>query len=382
MISLVVFDHAEMKKIIAMNEPELSQQKTTFRSLQSRRKRRIALRSRFSKIDSFRRLAWNNTSPKQLEHAEAQLLSILKTKFDGRYVPIMNNRINIWTIFSNVNSDNTPIVLLHGFGGGVGLWSLNLDHLSCERPVYAIDLPGFGRSSRPIFSLDHEEAENQIIDMIEEWRKEIGLDRQFILLGHSFGGFLSSSYALKYPKYVKQLVLIDSWGIAQRPDDIWQTGRLQRVPVWLRSFSSVMMKMSPLTGLRAAGPLGVPVIKYFRGDLRTKFEKLFNDDRILIYLYHCNAQLPTGEQAFRTISDCFAWAKDPMINRIHSLDERIPIYFLYGEQSWLTADASLAIQEKRPNVFVETVKNAGHHIYADAPVEFEMYLKKILCNKE
>ena len=60
MISLVVFDHAEMKKVIAMNEPELTQQKfvrrnvyyrfnllffrTTFRSLQSRRKRRIALR--------------------------------------------------------------------------------------------------------------------------------------------------------------------------------------------------------------------------------------------------------------------------------------------------------------------------------------------------
>ncbi len=51
------------------------------------------------------------------------------------------------------------------------------------------------------------------------------------------------------------------------------------------------------------------MIKHFRSDLRIKFEKLFNDDRILIYLYHCNAQLPTGEQAFRTISDCFAWAK-------------------------------------------------------------------------
>lgn len=30
---------------------------------------------------------------------------------------------------------------------------------------------------------------------------------------------------------------------------------------------------------------------------------------MLVYLYHCNAQLPTGEQAFRTMSDCFAWAK-------------------------------------------------------------------------
>ena len=50
-------------------------------------------------------------------------------------------------------------------------------------------------------------------------------------------------------------------------------------------------------------------MKYFRPDLRIKFETLFNDDRILVYLYHCNAQIPTGEQGFRTISDCLAWAK-------------------------------------------------------------------------
>lgn len=50
-------------------------------------------------------------------------------------------------------------------------------------------------------------------------------------------------------------------------------------------------------------------MKRVRADLRMKFEKLFNDDRILEYLYHCNAQTPTGEEAFRTISDFLAWAK-------------------------------------------------------------------------
>ena len=55
--------------------------------------------------------------------------------------------------------------------------------------------------------------------------------------------------------------------------------------------------------------LGVPAIKYFRSDLRLKFDKLFHDDRILLYLYHCNTRKATGEQAFRTMSDCFAWAK-------------------------------------------------------------------------
>jgi abhydrolase domain-containing protein 5 len=207
---------------------------------------------------------WNNTGPKQIEQAEAQLFSTLKSHLQGRYVPVWDKTQQIWTVYSNLDSDNIPIVLVHGFGGGVGLWSLNFDHLCAERPVYAIDLPGFARSSRPVFSIDPAEAEQQFVGMLEEWRREIGLEREFILLGHSFGGFLSAAYALKYPKYVKQLVLIDPWGFARRPENIWHTGRLQRIPVWLRSFSSVMMKLSPLAGLRAAGPLGKLQISFCR----------------------------------------------------------------------------------------------------------------------
>ncbi|CAF3825265.1 unnamed protein product [Rotaria sp. Silwood1] len=333
-----------------------------------------------SDIDSIKRSVWNITGPKQLERAEKKILETLKSHFDGRYVPVLNNTHQIWTLYSNLTSDNIPIVLVHGFGGGVGLWSLTLDQLCSDRPVYAIDLPGFARSSRPVFSLDSIEAEKQFIDMLEEWRIGIGLNKEFILLGHSFGGYLSTSYTINYPKYVKQLVLIDPWGFEQKPENIWETGRLQRIPKWLRTFSPILMKISPLTILRATGPLGVPVMKHVRSDLCEKFKRLVDDDRILIYLFHCNAQLPTGETAFRTISDCFAWAKEPMIERIHLLDERIPIYFLHGEQSWVTMKSSLIIQEIRENTFVETIKEAGHHIYADAPEEFEMYLKRTLYN--
>ena len=168
----------------------------------------------------------------------------------------MNKAHSIWTIYSNLSSTNIPLVLVHGFGGGVGLWSLNLDQICIDRPIYAFDLPGFARSSRPILSLNPVEAEQQFVDMFEEWRKEIGLNKPFILLGHSFGGFLSASYAIRYPAYVKQLVLVDPWGFAEKPADVWQSERLQRVPPWLRTISSVVMKFSPLAALRAAGPLG------------------------------------------------------------------------------------------------------------------------------
>jgi pimeloyl-ACP methyl ester carboxylesterase len=42
---------------------------------------------------------------------------------------------------------------------------------------------------------------------------------EFILLGHSLGGFLCASYALRYPQRVKHLILADPWGMTQRPPE-------------------------------------------------------------------------------------------------------------------------------------------------------------------
>jgi pimeloyl-ACP methyl ester carboxylesterase len=111
----------------------------------------------------------------------------------------------IWTLMLNTDrQEKTPLVLLHGFASGVALWCLNLDSLAKERPIYAIDLLGkilkyfisnqflntikcfpigFGSSSRPNFSNNALEAESQMVSSIEEWRKQIGLEK-FVLLGH------------------------------------------------------------------------------------------------------------------------------------------------------------------------------------------------------
>lgn len=131
------------------------------------------------------------------------LSSGIASTYNKRYVYISNGN-KIWTLtFSPDLSRKTPLVLLHGFGGGVGLWALNFEDLCENRTVHAFDLLGFGRSSRPHFDTDAREAENQFVESIEEWRKEVGLEKM-ILLGHNLGGFLAAAYSLKYPsRYVK-----------------------------------------------------------------------------------------------------------------------------------------------------------------------------------
>ena len=133
------------------------------------------------------------------------LSSGITTPYTKQYVFISNGN-KIWTLtFSQNLSQKTPLILLHGFGGGVGLWALNFEDLCENRTVYAFDLLGFGRSSRPQFDTDAEVAENQFVDSIEEWRRKMGLDRM-ILLGHNLGGFLAAAYSLKYPsRYLKRI---------------------------------------------------------------------------------------------------------------------------------------------------------------------------------
>ena len=186
-------------------------------------------------------------------HLKFSLFCLLETRsvYESEFVPLGNGD-KIWTLKFNPRARRVPLVLIHGFGGGVGLWAMNVDTLSQNRTVYAFDMLGFGRSSRPQLSTDPTEAEEQFVDSIEKWRQQIGLDK-FVLLGHSLGGFLASSYALKHPSRIQHLILADPWGFPVKPTE---DNINRHIPVWVKFLGAVLSPFNPLAGLRAAGPWG------------------------------------------------------------------------------------------------------------------------------
>ena len=142
--------------------------------------------------------------------------------------------------------------MLHGFAAGVGFWALNIDDISRDRNVYAIDLLGFGRSSRPSFPCDGADAEQVFIESIEEWRQQVGL-KKFILMGHSFGAYLACSYTLAYPERVRHLILADPWGIPEKPPPGEHS---VQIPRWAKVVAAVISPFNPLAAVRVAGPWG------------------------------------------------------------------------------------------------------------------------------
>ncbi|XP_053614348.1 (Lyso)-N-acylphosphatidylethanolamine lipase isoform X2 [Plodia interpunctella] len=321
--------------------------------------------------------SWTRQSDEMLRNVEKKILSCLKTAYKRFYVDIgsvVGQSDKIWTISLNEESPKTPLVLLHGMGAGLALWCPNLDAFAATRPVYAIDLLGFGRSSRPKFGKDADKVEEQWVESVEEWRREVNLN-QIILLGHSLGGYIATAYALKYPDRVRHLILADPWGFPERPADIYEKFQ---VPFWVKAVAVAVQPLNPLWPVRAAGPAGKWLVSKTRPDISRKYVSYVKDAETIIpeYIYQCNSQTPSGESAFHTLMHGFGWAKNPMVRRLDKLQPTLPITVLYGSRSWVDNSTGQVLCEHRKsrNTYVQAINGAGHHVYLDKPDLFNKFV--------
>ncbi|HEX7588195.1 MAG TPA: alpha/beta hydrolase, partial [Anaerolineae bacterium] len=98
------------------------------------------------------------------------------------------------------------LFFIHGFGGSAMQWEQQLVEFADKSRVIALDLRGHGSSDRPSggYTLDG------LLDDIEQVVEALHLPPRFVLLGHSFGGALAASYAVKHPDRVERMVLVST----------------------------------------------------------------------------------------------------------------------------------------------------------------------------
>ena len=271
---------------------------------------------------------------------------------------------------SSANNDNNqkkqpaPLVLLHGYANGSLYFYRNLMGLSSYfGSIYALDMLGWGMSSRPKFDLlaksaddkqdadgtdknicqklsfgsssnDKDKTENlkekQIVssaesffvESLESWRQAHNL-KKMTLAGHSMGGYLSVAYAERYPQYVEKLILLSPVGVPEiQPED---ENRIKSLPFYFRA----MVKTSRYLFNKGITPGA------FLRSLPVSRSKAMVDGYILNrlpaidcpeerkhlseYLYQ-NSMLPgSGECCLSEILTAGAFAKIPLVHRIPNI---------------------------------------------------------------
>ncbi len=108
-----------------------------------------------------------------------------------------------YRVAGDAHADQLPLVLVHGLGVSSAYWARLQPLLALRRPVYAPDLPGFGRTTRPHGLLNTTALARALAD----WMRAIGLTQAHVL-GHSLGGPVAAELAGHDPGRVSRLVLV------------------------------------------------------------------------------------------------------------------------------------------------------------------------------
>ncbi len=118
----------------------------------------------------------------------------------SHFIPVDGKNIHY-----TVQGSGPAIVLVHGFGGSTIVWDRLSEYLEPHYSLYALDLPGFGLSDKPV---DACYALSSQADIVGAYIRAIGLE-QIFLIGHSMGGVIVADVAAQLPDTVMKLVMIE-----------------------------------------------------------------------------------------------------------------------------------------------------------------------------
>jgi pimeloyl-ACP methyl ester carboxylesterase len=110
-------------------------------------------------------------------------------------------------------SSDKVLLLIHGLGSNAKGWTRNIPVLAENYRVIAVDLPGYGYSSKDYYPY----SLSWYAEVLTEFLDELGIN-EAVFVGHSMGGQIGIITALEYPDYVSELVLISPAGVEDFED--------------------------------------------------------------------------------------------------------------------------------------------------------------------
>lgn len=249
-------------------------------------------------------------------------------------------------------ANGETLLMIHGFGANKDNWLRFAKHFTARYHVIALDLPGFGDSSKPDASYDVGSQ----VERVAAFAKALGIAKVH-LIGNSMGGHIAALYAARYPEQVLSAALLDNAGV-ESPQKSEMFQRLERGepnPLVVKTPEDFPRLLAFV--FVAAPPLPEPLQQHFAQQAMTNsalYEKIFSH---LVERY-----IPL----------------EPELPKIEA-----PTLLLWGDQDRVLHVSSIEVMRpllKKPSVVI--MKDCGHVPMLERPEETAMHYQAFLDQSE
>ena len=265
-----------------------------------------------------------------------------------------------------------PIIVVHGGPGLDQSYLLpQMLELAKDHEVIFYDQRGSGRSLEA--SIDPRYiSSDQFAKDLETLRLELGL-KKVALIGHSWGGFLSMSYAIKYPANVSSLILVGS-----APADY--KGQKAFADEFNKRTHSIKHKIDPLFNDKTLSALNKEQINDAYRDLFSVYFK--NPSNVQKLTLDMSKESAIG--GFNVLSLMLKTTYfTPDCNLIPALRKlNVPTLIIHGNQDIIPVDTAKTIQKAIPGSKVVYLNDCGHFPYIETPNEFFSSIRSFLSKVE
>jgi pimeloyl-ACP methyl ester carboxylesterase len=257
--------------------------------------------------------------------------------------------------------EGSPFIIMHGLYGSSDNW-LNIGkELSKKYHVYLLDLRNHGNSPHSP-NHNYQLMRDDLFNFMDQHQM-----KQAIIMGHSMGGKTAIYFSLKYPEKVKKLIVIDISPFSYKMIDQHSPQTISHLNILnaLYNLDTKQIKTIKEADEQLAESISFKRVRQFL------LKNLKRDDEGKFYwLLNINTlrnDLPRTMEGIDNEED------------LQNSEFNKPTLFIKGKNSdYIKESEKSKIQSFFPNLFFESVENAGHWVHAENKKEFMNRIHKFL----
>lgn len=268
---------------------------------------------------------------------------------------------NLEISYIKEGSGEQTLVFVHGLSSNAEAWSKNISILKEQYTCVALDLPGYGKSSKP----EAEYTPTYFAAVVSEFIEALKL-QNVVLVGHSMGGQASIKLAVTEPKRISKLILIAPAGLELFSET--------NAAVMKSFFNTEMVKNTSDKQIENNYALNFY-------EQPKEVDKMVTDRKAireaLDFEAHCEA----------IVKSILGMLNDPVHNDLKTITQ--PTLIVFGNQDKLIPNRyfnpTLTIKtvgeiakDAIENTTIEYVENAGHFVQFEKPEAVNAAIQKVL----